>query len=122
MNESHPARNPAAEPAAGAKDKRRLPVAVALTREPEAGGGPNAPRVAAGGRGSAAEQILEIAFAQGVRVRKDANLAELLSAIDEESDIPAEAFAAVAEILIYLYRADTRFAAGPAGKDEGGAA
>lgn len=128
MNESHSPRKPAAGPVLGPagpdaapKDKRRLPVAVALAREPEAGGRDAAPRVLAGGRGAAAEQILEIAFARGVRVREDANLAELLSAIDVDSDIPAEAFAAVAEILIYLYRADSRFGP-PDEPDEEGAA
>ena len=65
-----------------------------------------APRVVAGGRGSIAEQILQIAFANGVKVREDADLAELLSAIDLESEIPLEAFAAVAEILAYVYRAN----------------
>lgn len=79
------------------------PVAVALQYEPETD---NAPRVVAGGRGSIAEQILQIAFAQGVKVREDPDLAELLTAIEIDSEIPTEAFAAVAEILIYVYRAN----------------
>lgn len=78
-------------------------VAVALDYDPDSD---DAPRVVAGGRGRIAEQILQIAFANGVKVRKDADLAELLSAIDLESEIPPEAFAAVAEILIYVYRAN----------------
>lgn len=65
-----------------------------------------APRVIAAGRGSVAEQILALAFANGVKVREDADLAELLSAIDLESEIPLEAFTAVAEILSYVYRAN----------------
>lgn len=65
-----------------------------------------APRVVAGGRGSIAEQILQIAFANGVKVREDADLAELLSAIDIDSEIPLEAFSAIAEILAYVYRAN----------------
>ncbi len=78
-------------------------VAVALAYEPANG---DAPKVVAGGRGAVAEQILQIAFANGVKVREDADLAELLSAIDIETEIPVEAFAAVAEILIYVYRAN----------------
>lgn len=78
-------------------------VAVALQYDPES---EFAPKVVAGGRGSVAEQILQIAFAQGVKVREDAYLAELLSAIDIDSEIPIEAFAAVAEILTYVYRAN----------------
>lgn len=65
-----------------------------------------APTVVAGGRGRLAEQILQIAFANGIKVREDADLAQLLATIDMEEEIPVEAFAAVAEILIYLFRAN----------------
>lgn len=78
-------------------------VAVALHHAEEAD---FAPKVVAAGRGTTAEQILEIAFAKGIKVREDANLAQLLSAVDEDSEIPLDAFAAVAEILVYLYRAN----------------
>lgn len=64
------------------------------------------PRVIAAGRGSVAEQILALAFANGIKVREDADLAELLSAVDLDSEIPLEAFTAVAEILSYVYRAN----------------
>lgn len=82
-------------------------VAVALAQDPARGDAEGAPpRVVASGRGRVAEQILELAFANNVRVREDADLAQLLSAIEVESEIPIEAFAAVAEILIYVYRAN----------------
>ncbi|MEE2760977.1 MAG: EscU/YscU/HrcU family type III secretion system export apparatus switch protein [Pseudomonadota bacterium] len=64
----------------------------------------NLPRVVASGRGSVAEQILEIAWANDIKVREDADLVEVLSAIDVESEIPIEVFATVAEILSYVYR------------------
>ena len=64
------------------------------------------PRIIASGRGSFAEQILQIAWANDIKVREDADLIEILSAIDVESEIPIEAFAAVAEILSYVYRAN----------------
>ncbi|MBL8706524.1 MAG: EscU/YscU/HrcU family type III secretion system export apparatus switch protein, partial [Rhodospirillales bacterium] len=51
-----------------------------------------------------AEDILRVAFANDVKVREDADLAELLHAVDLDSLIPLEAFTAVAEILSYLYR------------------
>jgi len=76
-------------------------VAVALQYQPDS---EFAPKVIAGGRGAVAEQILHVAFAAGVKVRSDADLAEMLSTIDIESEIPIEAFAAVAEILAYVYR------------------
>ncbi|CAO3353817.1 flagellar protein FhlB [Azospirillum melinis] len=64
------------------------------------------PRIVATGKGTVAEQILEVAFANGVKVREDADLVEILSAIEVDSDIPVEAIAAVAEILAYVYRAN----------------
>ena len=70
--------------------------------------GPNprhAPRIVAKGRGAVAEQILRIAFDRGIKVRADADLAEILGAMEIDSEIPLEALAAVAEILSYVYRA-----------------
>ncbi len=63
------------------------------------------PHIVAGGRGRIAEQILQIAFANGVKVREDTDLAQLLTSIDINSEIPVEAFATVAEILTYVYQA-----------------
>lgn len=81
-------------------------VAVALRHER---GRDHIPRIVASGRGAIAEQILAVAFAEGVKVRQDADLAEVLSALDVGSDIPLEAFAAVAEILSYIYRANQTY-------------
>ena len=78
-------------------------MAVALKYDPET---QYAPKVVASGRGGIAEQILAIAFAKGIKVREDADLAELLSLIDIDSEIPIEAFVPVAEILAYIYRAN----------------
>jgi flagellar biosynthesis protein len=77
-------------------------VAVALEdRE-----GQSSPVITASGRGFVAEQILAIAFANDVKVRTDADLVQVLSAIDVESEIPTEAVAAVSEILAYVYNAN----------------
>jgi len=78
-------------------------IAVALRYDPLRAA---TPRVVASGRGAVAEQILAAAFAAGVRVREDADLAEILAAVDVDSEIPLEALAAVAEILSYVYRAN----------------
>lgn len=64
------------------------------------------PVIAAAGRGKIAEKILEIAFANGIKVREDSALAEMLAKIELDSPIPSEAFMAVAEILSYVYRAN----------------
>jgi flagellar biosynthesis protein len=67
-----------------------------------------APRVTASGKGAVAEQILEIAFAKGIPVREDPDLAEILATVDIDSEIPVDALSAVAEILSYLYRANAK--------------
>ena len=90
----------------------RRQVAVAIQDRPgdPRGQGRAAPRVVASGRGALAEQILRIAFDRGVKVRNDADLAEILATIEVESEIPLEALAAVAEILSYVYRTQSTVA------------
>jgi flagellar biosynthesis protein len=51
-----------------------------------------------------ADRILDLAFASGVAVREDADLAEMLAAIELDCPIPLNCFEAVSEILAYLYR------------------
>jgi flagellar biosynthesis protein len=68
-----------------------------------------APTVVASGKGAIAEQILQLAFANGIKVREDAELVEILSLVDVDSPIPLEAFTAVAEILAYVYQANAGF-------------
>ena len=89
-----------------AEPRPKMPIAVALDYkqgdgrvDPKRG-----PRVAASGRGAVAEQILQIAFAKGIPVREDADLAQILATLDVDSVIPVDALSAVAEILSYLYR------------------
>ena len=62
-----------------------------------------APKVVAKGSGWLAEQIIAIAEANGIEVKEDPDLAQLLSSVDVDSEIPLEAFTAVAEILSYVY-------------------
>ncbi|WP_204247778.1 EscU/YscU/HrcU family type III secretion system export apparatus switch protein [Kiloniella litopenaei] len=60
-------------------------------------------KVIAKGSGEVAEQILQIAFDQGVKVRTDSDLAQILANVELESEIPLEALTAVATILNYVY-------------------
>ena len=78
-----------------------LAVALALRA-----GSDDAPRVVAKGRGALAAQIVALARDHGVAVRRDRDLAALLAALEIDSPIPVAAFAAVAEILAQLYRAN----------------
>lgn len=66
------------------------------------------PIIKAAGRGVLAEKIIQMAFENGVRVREDTALAEMLATIEIDSPIPTEAFQVVAEILSYVYKADGR--------------
>ncbi len=80
-------------------------VAVALDGN---GADDGVPRITATGRGAVAEQILSIAFERGIRVRQDADLAEILAKFDIDSPVPVEALAAVAEILSYVYLSNSQ--------------
>lgn len=65
-------------------------------------------RIVAKGEGSLAEKILDIAFTEGVKVRQDKDLTELLAAFEVESPIPLEALNAVALILERVYAENNR--------------
>ncbi|MFO0389256.1 MAG: EscU/YscU/HrcU family type III secretion system export apparatus switch protein [Alphaproteobacteria bacterium] len=80
-------------------DKNKLAVALTYDKEKDA-----APKLSAKGKGYMAEQIIAIARASGVEIRHDSDLATMLSKLDLDTPIPLEAYAAVAEILTYIYR------------------
>jgi len=75
--------------------------ATALGYDPEK---ENAPRVLASGRGFVAEQIIATARANGIPIREDPLLAEVLSRVNIDQEIPPELYALVAEVLAYIYR------------------
>ncbi len=112
MAEESPFSGPKGPDEPDRRQPARQQIAVAIEDRPgdTRGQGRAAPRVVASGRGALAEQILQIAFDRGVKVRHDADLAEILATIEVESEIPLEALAAVAEILSYVYRAQSEAA------------
>lgn len=81
---------------------------VAVAIQSDKGKADSLPKIIASGRGKLAEQILELAFSKGVKVREDADLAELLATLDLDTPIPSEAIVAVAEILARVYEANAR--------------
>jgi flagellar biosynthesis protein len=85
------------------KKKSKNQISVALSAGDD---GQKTPKIIAAGRGKLAEQILQLAFEKGIKVREDEALAEMLATIELDSPIPSEAFMAVAEILSYVYRAN----------------
>lgn len=78
--------------------KRR---AVALRYQPRAH---HAPQIVAGGAGHLADRILQLADLYGVPVHRDGELVALLAQLDVGSIIPPELYAAVAEVLAFVYR------------------
>lgn len=84
-------------------DKSKLAVALKYER-----GKDEAPFVAAKGRGYIAQHIIELAQVNNVEIRRDTDLAALLEKLDINTPIPLEAYAAVAEILAYIYKANDK--------------
>lgn len=80
-------------------DKKKLAVALTYERDNDP-----APRVSAKGKGYIAEKIIALAQEHGVEVREDTDLVTMLSKLDIDTLIPLEAYAAVAEILSYVYK------------------
>ena len=70
--------------------------------------GAGAPTVVAAGRGEIARRIIEEAKAAGVPIRDDAALADALSRLEIEAQIPQELWVAVAEALVWAHRVDLR--------------
>lgn len=82
-------------------DKKPVKTAIALEYNPELDG---APRVVATGRGEIADKILQIAQANHIPIREDPILAQALSLVDLEREIPSELYAVVAEVLGWVYK------------------
>lgn len=63
-----------------------------------------APRVVAKGKGHIADQIVRVAQENNVPLHEDSNLANVLEAMELETEVPAELYRAVAEVLVFIYR------------------
>ena len=81
--------------------------AIAGAREYEVGTR-EAPRVVATGRGLIAEKIMEAARENGVTIEANPMLAEALSGVPLDETIPHELYAAVAEVIGFVLRAQNR--------------
>lgn len=93
---------PNIKPLRRSRDEIERAVAVAVRNFKE--GENNYSKVTASGYGAVAEQILALAFDNGVKVREDRDLAQMLAMVELDSEIPTEALMAVAEILSYIYK------------------
>lgn len=90
-------------------DKSKLAVALKYEREKD-----DAPLVSAKGKGYVAQQIIKLAQKNNVEIRRDTDLVALLEKLDINTPIPLEAYAAVAEILAYVYKANDKAKGGAA--------
>ena len=77
----------------------KRPVAVALRYD-----APNAPKVVASGRGLVGEKIIATAREHGVPLSQNAPLAEALSTLELETEIPEKLYTAVAEVLAFFLK------------------
>ncbi len=75
-------------------------LAVALLYEK-----PHAPRVIASGRGEIGQAIIDAARAHGVPLEHNPALAEALSTIELDHEIPAELYRAVATVIGFILHA-----------------
>lgn len=83
--------------ARGARRKR----AVALRYQPQTY---EAPRVVAGGGGTIADRIVALAHEHNIPIHEDPDLVTMLAKLDIGAIIPPELYAAVAEVLAFVYR------------------
>ncbi len=93
------------------KDDQFIRKAIAVKgAAPAEGDAATLPKITAKGSGAFAEKLLDIAFSEGVKVRQDKDLTELLDAFDVESPIPLEALQAVSVILERVYEENRELA------------
>jgi flagellar biosynthesis protein len=64
----------------------------------------SAPKVVAVGRGELGQRIIDTAREHGVPLETNASLAEALSTVEVETEIPRELYVAVATILAFILR------------------
>lgn len=63
----------------------------------------SAPVVTAQGRGETAKNIIKIAEENGIPIKKDEDLVNMLSQIELNQEIPVELYQAVSEIFSFIY-------------------
>ncbi len=82
-----------------ASDDRQVAIALGYDRSVD-----RAPKILGRGRGSTAQEILDLAREHGITIREDGDLAALLERIPLFDEIPPRLYPVVAEVLLYVYR------------------
>jgi len=86
--------------------------AAALKYDPQKN---KAPVVTAKGKGALAEKIIQLAIDNNVPIYEDPDLAELLTCMELEAEIPVEVYEAVAQILAFIYAENEKWRKGAEG-------
>ncbi len=86
----------------GGKKEIKKAVALRYDREQD-----DAPTVTAKGQGKVAENIIELAREHGIPIKDDPDLVEVLASLEIDQEIPPEIYVAVAELLAFVYSANS---------------
>ena len=70
-----------------------------------------APQVVASGKGKVAEKIIQIARENGIYIKEDPDLLELLAKMPMGEVIPVELYQTVAQILAFVYQVNNKYRA-----------
>jgi len=84
---------------------KKRKTAVALKYNPQKDG---APKLSAKGTGAVAENIIDLAKKHGIPIKDDPDLVEVLSKLKIEDEIPSEVYVVVAELLAFVYSANSK--------------
>ncbi|RAP33913.1 hypothetical protein DID77_02330 [Candidatus Marinamargulisbacteria bacterium SCGC AG-439-L15] len=84
------------------KDRQKLR-AIAVKYDTEKS---KAPKIIATGKGLIAEEILKIAEDHEVPLYEDETLADILSKLELDAEIPPKLYTVVAEVLAFVYQLD----------------
>jgi flagellar biosynthesis protein len=68
-----------------------------------------APEIIYKARGVLVEKLLRLAREHNITIYRDADLAEILSALDTGTQIPENLYRAMAEVLAYCYKVNEGF-------------
>jgi len=83
------------------KTSERSAIAIKYDIEKDA-----APVILAVGKGTFAEEILKVAEDNKIPLFEDKNLANLLIKLEVDTEVPAELYTLVAEVLAFVFRLD----------------
>lgn len=83
---------------------RRIAAALGYDTETD-----DAPKLLAKGRGELADRIIALAKQHDIPIREDRDLVAVLSKLDLDQEIPPELYRVVAELLAFVYKANSRW-------------